>query len=118
MHFSYSVIVLKNFQNCNLSLVSFFLKFYPSFVDNMLSTKGLQFPTILLAVLGTVSLGVVTCICVLYSRRMLANRNHYDNPIETAVYETQRNETIYVNKTEHHIYLEIGIKLEEQTTTF
>nr|XP_022307479.1 uncharacterized protein LOC111113475 [Crassostrea virginica] len=85
--------------------------------DNMLSTKGLQFPTILLAVLGTVSLGVVTCICVLYSRRMLANRNRYDNPIETAVYETQRYETIYVNKTEHHIYLEIGIKLEEQTTT-
>lgn len=93
----------------------FLKKFYPSFVANMLSTKGLQFPTILLAVLGTVSLGVVTCICVLYSRRMLANHNHYDNPIETAVYETARNETTYVNNTEHHIYLEIGIKREEQT---
>ena len=77
---------------------------------------GLLISTVILAVLGTVFLGVI--IYLLYSRQNVANRKNDENPTEAAVYETPINEPNYnnVNNTENHDYSEIGIKLERQTT--
>ena len=77
---------------------------------------GLLISTVILAVLGTVFLGVI--IYLLYSRQKGANRKNDENPTEAAVYETPINEPNYnnVNNTENHDYSEIGIKLERQTT--
>nr|XP_022304398.1 uncharacterized protein LOC111111611 isoform X2 [Crassostrea virginica] len=84
--------------------------------SNGLSTMGLLISTVILAVLGTVFLGVI--IYLLYSRQNVANRKNDENPTEAAVYETPINEPTYnnVNNTENHDYSEIGIKLERQTT--
>ena len=74
---------------------------------------GLLMSTMLLAVLGTFFLGVV--IYLLYSRRKQTNPKNVENPTETAVYETPRNDPYTnVNSIENHTYSEIGIKLREQ----
>ncbi|XP_078329737.1 hemicentin-2-like [Crassostrea virginica] len=81
--------------------------------NNRLYMTGLLMSTILLAVLGTFFLGVV--IYLLYSRRKQTNPKNVENPTETAVYETPRNDPYTnVNSIENHTYSEIGIKLREQ----
>ena len=77
---------------------------------------SLLISTVILAVLGTVFLGVI--IYLLYSRQNVANRKNDKNPTEAAVYETPINEPNYnnVNNIENHDYSEKGIKFERQTT--